>query len=88
MNIGFRSDDEREGAAKWLRTRVPDASAERLVIYPGNQAILFNALMSLIVLQCTDRFALREQISSPGSARSTARLPRKEHFPHLGEMVA
>src|SRR5260370_25097542 len=41
------SDDEREVAAKWLRTRVPDANAERLVIYPGNQAILFNALMSM-----------------------------------------
>ena len=41
------SDEERELAATWLRTRVPDASAERMVIYPGNQAILFNALMSL-----------------------------------------
>ena len=67
---------------------MPDASAERLVIYPGNQAILFNALMSLIVLQCTDRFALRERISSPGSARSTARLPRKEALPPLGGKAA
>src|SRR2546429_669087 len=41
------SDDEREVAAKWLRARVPNASAERLVVYPGNQAVLFNALMSL-----------------------------------------
>jgi DNA-binding transcriptional MocR family regulator len=41
------SDDERATAAKWLRMRVPQASAERLVVYPGNQAILFNALMSL-----------------------------------------
>jgi hypothetical protein len=41
------SDDEREVAAKWLRARVPDASAERLVVYPGNQGVLFNALMSL-----------------------------------------
>ena len=41
------SDDQREVAAKWLRMRVPDANAGRLVIYPGNQAILFNALMSV-----------------------------------------
>jgi DNA-binding transcriptional MocR family regulator len=41
------SDEERELAARWLRPRVPHASAERLLVYPGNQAILFNALMSL-----------------------------------------
>jgi len=41
------SDEEREVAAKWLRTRVPNASADRLIIYPGNQAILFNALLAL-----------------------------------------
>jgi DNA-binding transcriptional MocR family regulator len=41
------SDAERELAAKWLRARVPHATAARLVVYPGNQAILFNALMSV-----------------------------------------
>ncbi len=41
------SDEERAIAASWLRPRVPEASAGRLVIYPGNQAILFNALLSL-----------------------------------------
>src|SRR5260370_9084268 len=41
------SDEEREVAAKWLRTRVPNARADRLIIYPGNQAILFNALLAL-----------------------------------------
>lgn len=41
------SDDEREIAAHWLRSRLPDANADRLVIYPGNQSILFNALLAL-----------------------------------------
>lgn len=41
------SGEEREIAARWLMKRVPHADARRLMIYPGNQAILFNALMSL-----------------------------------------
>jgi DNA-binding transcriptional MocR family regulator len=41
------SDDEREVAAQWLRRRVPGVQSKCLVIYPGNQAILFNALLSL-----------------------------------------
>ena len=41
------SDDEREVAAKWLRARIPRASADRVVIYPGNQSVLFNALLTL-----------------------------------------
>ena len=41
------SDDQRELAAKWLRTRVPGATPDRLLVYPGNQAILFNALLGL-----------------------------------------
>jgi DNA-binding transcriptional MocR family regulator len=40
------SDDERAVAARWLRRRIPAAPPERLVVYPGNQAILFNALLS------------------------------------------
>ncbi|MGE0240163.1 MAG: PLP-dependent aminotransferase family protein, partial [Parvibaculaceae bacterium] len=38
---------ERETAARWLSARVPQADVRRLLIYPGNQAILFNALLSL-----------------------------------------
>jgi DNA-binding transcriptional MocR family regulator len=41
------SDEEREAGARWLRARIPTASAERVVIFPGTQAILFNALSSL-----------------------------------------
>ena len=56
------SDDEREVATKWLRARVPEAKADRLLIYPGNQAILFNALLSL---------------TSPGDVVLTETLDRK-----------
>src|SRR5271169_1989753 len=38
---------EHEAAAGWLQPRVPQASAERIVIYPGSQAIIFNALLAL-----------------------------------------
>ena len=41
------SDEERDAAANWLRTRVPNASADRSSSIPGSQAIIFNALLSL-----------------------------------------
>src|ERR1700754_2272542 len=43
------SADEREVAAEWLRARVAQASPERIVIFPGSQAIIFNALLALTV---------------------------------------
>jgi DNA-binding transcriptional MocR family regulator len=46
-----RGDDrgycEREAAAHWLRRRVPGAAGERIIIHPGTQAIIFDALLSL-----------------------------------------
>jgi len=65
------SDDEREVAAKWLRTRVPDANAERLVIYPGNQAILFNALMSMT---SPGDVVLTEALTFPGVKAAADKL--------------
>jgi DNA-binding transcriptional MocR family regulator len=65
------SDDEREIAAKWLRTRIPHASAERLVIYPGNQAILFNALLSLT---SPGDVVLTEALTFPGVKTATQKL--------------
>ena len=41
------SDSERQTAARWLRARVPHAGAERIVVYPGTQTIIFNLLMRL-----------------------------------------
>src|SRR6267154_3345272 len=65
------SDDEREVAAKWVRARVPDASAERLVIYPGNQAILFNALMSVT---SPGDVVLTEALTFPGVKAAAEKL--------------
>jgi DNA-binding transcriptional MocR family regulator len=65
------SDDEREVAAKWVRARVPDASAERLVIYPGNQAILFNALL---LLTSPGDVVLTEALTFPGVKAAAERL--------------
>lgn len=41
------SAHEREVAARWMRTRVPHAHADKLVIFPGAQTILFNLLAHL-----------------------------------------
>lgn len=65
------SDDEREIAAKWLRLRVPEASAERVVIYPGNQAILFNAMMSLT---SPGDVVLTETLTFPGVKAAAEQL--------------
>jgi DNA-binding transcriptional MocR family regulator len=65
------SDDEREVAAKWLRARVPNASAERLVVYPGNQAVLFNALMSLT---SPGDVVLTEALTFPGLKAAAEKL--------------
>src|SRR5215467_9859399 len=65
------SDDEREVAARWLRSRVPHASAERLVIYPGNQAIVFNALLSLA---SPGDVVLTEALTFPGMKAAAEKL--------------
>src|ERR1700742_3886043 len=41
------SAQEREAAAAWLAPRVAHAAADRIVIFPGSQAIIFNALLAL-----------------------------------------
>jgi len=65
------SDDEREVAAKWLRARVPHATAARLVVYPGNQAILFNALMSVT---SPGDVVLTEALTFPGVKAAAEKL--------------
>lgn len=57
------SDDERAVAAQWLRRRIPGAQPERLVVYPGNQAILFNTLLSLV---SPGDVVLTEALTFPG----------------------
>jgi DNA-binding transcriptional MocR family regulator len=65
------SDDEREVATQWLRRRVPDAQSERLIVYPGNQAILFNALLSLT---SPGDVVLTEALTFPGMKAAARKL--------------
>jgi DNA-binding transcriptional MocR family regulator len=65
------SDEERELAAGWLRARVPGASAERVLVYPGSQAILFNALLSLT---SPGDVVLTEALTFPGIMAAAAKL--------------
>lgn len=58
-------------AVKWLRKRVPAADAERLVIAPGNQSIIFNALLTLTSRGDT---VVTEALTYPGIKAAAAQL--------------
>lgn len=63
--------NEAAAAVKWLRKRVPHADAARLVIAPGNQSIIFNALLAL-----TSRgdVVVTEELTFPGIKAAAAKL--------------
>ncbi|PDT78881.1 PLP-dependent aminotransferase family protein [Bradyrhizobium sp. C9] len=63
--------DEREVGAAWLAPRVPNASADRIVIYPGSQAIIFNALLALT---SPGDVVVTEALTFPGIKAAAARL--------------
>src|ERR1700761_7346076 len=63
------SDDERGVAASWLQPRVPHADAERIVIFPGSQAIIFNALLTLA---SPGDVVLTEALTFPGAKAAAA----------------
>ncbi|MCA6120864.1 PLP-dependent aminotransferase family protein [Bradyrhizobium sp. WSM 1704] len=63
--------DEREVAAAWLQPRVPQASSERIVIFPGSQAIIFNALLALT---SPGDVVVTEALTFPGIKAAAARL--------------
>jgi DNA-binding transcriptional MocR family regulator len=65
------SDDERDVAVRWLRRRLPYANSERLLVYPGNQAILFNALLSLA---SRGDVVLTEALTFPGMKAAAREL--------------
>jgi DNA-binding transcriptional MocR family regulator len=65
------SADERAAAAEWLQARVPQASAERIVIFPGSQAIIFNALLALT---SPGDVVLTEALTFPGVRAAASRL--------------
>ena len=62
---------ERSIAARWLRSRVAHAAAERIVIYPGTQAIIFNLLMQLAR---PGDVVLTEALTFPGMKAAAERL--------------
>jgi DNA-binding transcriptional MocR family regulator len=65
------SERERSIGARWLRTRVQHAAPDRIVIYPGTQAIIFNLLMQLAR---RDDVVLTEALTFPGMKAAAARL--------------
>lgn len=67
------SAEERGAAAEWMRQRVPQAEAERIVIFPGTQAALYVFLAThLSPADCV----LAEAVTYPGlmSAADIARV--------------
>ncbi|MFT4121094.1 PLP-dependent aminotransferase family protein [Bradyrhizobium sp.] len=65
------SAHEREIAARWMRTRVPHAHPDRLVIFPGAQTILFNLLASLAR---GGDVVLTEELTFPGIKAAATQL--------------
>jgi len=65
------SAHEREVAARWMRARVSHAHADRLVIFPGTQTILFNLLAQLAR---PGDVVLTEALTFPGIKAAAARL--------------
>ncbi|WP_407117863.1 PLP-dependent aminotransferase family protein [Bradyrhizobium sp. LMG 9283] len=65
------SAHEREVAAGWMRARVPHVQADRLVIFPGAQTILFNLLAHLARPGET---VLTEALTFPGVKAAAAQL--------------
>lgn len=65
------SDDERDVAAHWLRPRLTTAAPERLVIYPGTQAALFNIVLALT---SPGDVILTENLTFPGIKAAASRL--------------
>jgi DNA-binding transcriptional MocR family regulator len=61
--------DEREAAAAWLE--LPNADPGRIVIFPGSQAIIFNALLALT---SPGDVVLTEALTFPGLLAAARRL--------------
>jgi DNA-binding transcriptional MocR family regulator len=64
-------DDDRAAAADWLHARGPEAAYQRVVIFPGSQAIIFNALLTLTT---PGDIVLTEALTFPGARAAAARL--------------
>lgn len=65
------SVQEREAGAGWLRQRLPNVQPDRIVVYPGSQAIVFNALLTLTAPGDT---VITEELTFPGLRAAAERL--------------
>ena len=65
------SEDERHAAAAWLRARIPDADADRLLICPGTQTAILALLMTLTE---PGDVVLTETLTYPGLKAAAAYL--------------
>jgi DNA-binding transcriptional MocR family regulator len=63
------SADERDAAASWLSSRIANASADRLAIFPGTQTALFAMLTTLLSPGDT---VLTEALTYPGLKAAAA----------------
>jgi DNA-binding transcriptional MocR family regulator len=64
-------DEDRDTAANWLRVRIPKAQTDRLAIYPGSQAAIFNVLLSLT---SPGDVVLTEALTYPGIKAAAGKL--------------
>lgn len=65
------AESDTGSAVKWLRKRIPGARADRLIIYPGNQSILFNTLLALT---SPGDVVLTEVLTFPGAKAAAEKL--------------
>ena len=65
------SEQDREIVRSWLQRRIGDVTRDRIVIYPGSQAAIFNILLSF--LKAGDA-VLTEALTFPGMKAAAARL--------------
>ena len=63
------SEDERDVAAAWLRSRIPTAQGDRLVVCPGTQTALFGLLA---MLTSPGDVVLTEALTYPGMKAAAA----------------
>jgi len=65
------AETDAAAAVKWMRKRVAHAHADRVVVFPGNQSIVFNALLSLT---SPGDVVLTEALTFPGIKAAAAKL--------------
>jgi DNA-binding transcriptional MocR family regulator len=65
------NEPDREVVGSWLQPRLSTATRDRIVIYPGSQAAIFNILLSFLK---TGDAVLTETLTFPGMKAAAAKL--------------